>query len=49
VTAIGAAAVVAWDHRQVLRACDSGLVRFFRDCLRRIRSTDARFFDPPAA
>ncbi len=48
-TAIGAAAVVAWDHRKLLRACNSGPVRFFRDCTKRIRSTDARFFDPSDA
>lgn len=47
-TAIGAAAVVSWDHRHVLRACDSGPLRFFRTCLESIRSTDERFFRPAA-
>ncbi len=44
-TVIGSAVVVAWDHRQVLRACGSGPTRFLIGVLRLLRFHEGRFFD----
>lgn len=41
---VGTSAVVAWDHRKVLRACGSGPARFFREMLGLIRSQVPLFF-----
>ncbi|NNC81088.1 MAG: ferritin-like domain-containing protein [Acidimicrobiales bacterium] len=46
---VGTSAVVAWDHRKVLRACDSGPTRFFREMLRLIRVQLPKFFRPTTA
>lgn len=43
-TFVGSAAVVAWDHRLVLRACDSGAIRFFREALTLFGQQEARYF-----
>jgi len=43
-TFVGSAAVVAWDHRLVLRACNSGMIRFFREALALFRQQEARYF-----
>jgi hypothetical protein len=40
----GSSAVVAWDHRAVLRACGSGPIGFFRDMVSVIRAQVPRFF-----
>jgi len=41
---VGTSAVVAWDHRRVLRACGTGVFRFFRDMIAIIREQEPRFF-----
>jgi hypothetical protein len=38
------AAVVAWDHRRILRTCGLSARRFFGDCHRNIRTHEPRFF-----
>jgi hypothetical protein len=45
---VGTSAVVAWDHRKVLRACDSGATRFFREMLGLICQQVPSFFRPAA-
>lgn len=42
--AIGGAAVAAWDHRKILRACGSGVIRFFRDVMALRREQSSRIF-----
>lgn len=43
---VGSSAVVAWDHRRILRACGSGSIAFFSDVLGLIRRQVPRFFVP---
>lgn len=43
-TVLGTAVVVAWDHRRVLRACDSGPLRFFAGVFALWRHHEGRFF-----
>lgn len=40
----GASAVVAWDHRRILRRCGLSARRFLLDCHRNIRHHEPRFF-----
>lgn len=48
VAVIGTGAVVAWDHRRALRACNSGPVGFFLGVVRLWRRHERRFFDRAA-
>lgn len=41
---VGSAAVVAVDHRRIIRACGSSPVRFFRDVVAMLRAEQVRFF-----
>ena len=42
---LGTTVVVAWDHRRILRACDSGPLRFFFGVVRLWWRHENRFFD----
>ena len=44
---LGTGVVVAWDHRRVLRACDSGPLGFFAGVLDLWRRHEPRFFGQP--
>ena len=41
---VGSAAVVAYDHRKVLKACGTSPLRFFRDVTTLLRAQHRRFF-----
>ena len=44
---LGTGVVVAWDHRRVLRACDSGPLRFLAGVIGLWRRHEPRFFGQP--
>ena len=40
----GSAVLAAWDHRNIMRRCGVGVVRFLRDCHHTFRRHEPRFF-----